>query len=71
MVFTSFLHIPAANSDLNDQLDELKEQAKVLEDELLAASKVVQSATKEFKKIEAQIPKKDLKIKGVADLKER
>ena len=56
MVFTSFLHIPAANSDLNDQLDELKEQAKVLEDELLAASKVVQSATKEFKKIEAQIP---------------
>jgi murein DD-endopeptidase MepM/ murein hydrolase activator NlpD len=55
MVFTSFLHIPAANSDLNDQLDELKEQAKVLEDELLAASKVVQSATKEFK-IEAQIP---------------
>lgn len=55
LLFTGFA-MPSWGQDLEDELKDIKGQAKELEDELLAASKVVQRATAELRKIEAQIP---------------
>lgn len=55
LLFTGFA-MPSWGKDLEDELKDIKGQAKELEDELLAASKVVQRATAELRKIEAQIP---------------
>lgn len=55
-VLFSGLSIPSFGKDLEDELNDIKGQVKELEDELLAASKVVQKATAELRKIEAQIP---------------
>ena len=55
MLFTGFA-IPSWGNELKDELKDIKGQVKELEDELLAASKIVQRATAELRKIEAQIP---------------
>ena len=55
LLFTGFA-LPSFGNDLDDKLEDIKGQVKELEDELLAASKVVQRATAELRKIEAQIP---------------
>jgi murein DD-endopeptidase MepM/ murein hydrolase activator NlpD len=48
--------VPSWGNDLKDDLKDIKGQVKELEDELLAASKVVVKATAELRRIEAQIP---------------
>jgi murein DD-endopeptidase MepM/ murein hydrolase activator NlpD len=48
--------VPSWGNDLKDELKDIKGQVKELEDELLAASKVVVRATAELRRIEAQIP---------------